>query len=179
MIVMPINGRADQRKPSSARTIRVSTTETSTEPRQPSLLEKSRNMEVATPQEQLGSPRGRRHERRVRSLYLVLGLTAVALGVIGLFLPILPTVPFMLLAAFFFARSNPAWEQRILNHPRFGPPIRAWRERGAISRPAKAAALVALAGSAGMGLWLLPEPWRYLPLAIAMTCGAWIATRPS
>lgn len=113
----------------------------------------------------------------MKSLYLVLGLASVALGIIGIFLPILPTVPFMLLAAFCFARSNPAWERRILEHPRFGPPIRAWRDRGAISRPAKVAALVALTASAAMGLWLLAEPWRYLPLAIAVTCGAWIATR--
>lgn len=115
----------------------------------------------------------------MRTVYLILGLVAVALGIIGLVLPILPTVPFMLLAAFLFARSNPAWEQRILDHPRFGPPIRAWRERGAVSRPAKTAALVALTASGAIGLWLLPEPWRYLPLAIGVTCGAWIATRPS
>lgn len=114
----------------------------------------------------------------MRVLYLTLGLTSVALGVIGIFLPILPTVPFMLLAAFFFARSNPVWEQRILEHPRFGPPIRAWRERGAIGRTAKVAALVALGVSAAGGLFLLNEPWRYAPLLIAVICGSWIATRP-
>jgi uncharacterized protein len=114
----------------------------------------------------------------VRTLYLILGLIAVALGVVGLFLPIVPTVPFMLLAAFLFARSNPAWERRILEHPRFGPPIRAWRERGAIGRGAKVAAILALSASAGLGLWLLPEPWRWAPLGVAVICGAWIATRP-
>jgi len=117
--------------------------------------------------------------RLVRRVYLFLGLLAVALGAIGIFLPILPTVPFMLLAAFFFARSNPVWEQRILDHPRFGPPIRAWRERGAIGRGAKLAAILAMSGSAALGLWLLPEPSRYVPLAIAVICGGWIATRPS
>ena len=114
----------------------------------------------------------------MRTLYLLSGLLAVALGVVGIFVPVLPTVPFMLLAAFCFARSNPAWERRILEHPRFGPPVRAWRERGAIGRPAKIAAVLALAASAGIGLWLLPEPWRWLPLAVAVICGAWIATRP-
>jgi uncharacterized protein len=115
----------------------------------------------------------------VRAVYLILGLAAVALGVVGIFLPILPTVPFMLLAAFFFARSNPVWERRILEHPRFGPPILAWRERGAIGRGAKIAAVIALAGSAGLGLWLLLEPWRYVPLGVAVICGSWISTRPS
>lgn len=115
----------------------------------------------------------------VRSIYLFLGLLAVTLGILGIALPILPTVPFMLLAAYFFARSNPAWERRILEHPRFGPPIRAWRARGAISRPAKRAAAVALTASAALGLWQLPDPWRYLPLAVALICGSWIMTRPS
>lgn len=114
----------------------------------------------------------------MRILYLSLGLFSVILGVIGIFLPILPTVPFMVLAAFLFARSNPAWERRILEHPRFGPPILAWRERGAIGRRAKAAALLALAASAGFGFWLLDDPWRWLPLSVAVICGTWIATRP-
>ena len=115
----------------------------------------------------------------MRRVYLVLGLLSALLGLIGIALPLLPTVPFMLLAAFFFARSNPAWERRILEHPRFGPPVRAWRERGAIGRKGKIAALLALSASAGLGLWLAPEPWRWVPLAVAVVCGSWIATRPS
>jgi uncharacterized protein len=115
----------------------------------------------------------------MRTVFLALGILSVTLGTIGLFLPIVPTVPFMLLAAFLFARSNPAWERRILEHPRFGPPIRAWRERGAIARGGKLAALVGLAASAALGFWLLVPPWRYVPLGVALICGAWIATRPS
>lgn len=145
---------------------------------QPSLDEKSRNMGAPTRHAPLGSAPQSGHEARVRAIYLVLGLASVAAGIIGIFLPILPTVPFMLLAAFFFARSNPAWERRILEHPRFGPPILAWRERGAIGRRAKIAAMIGLAASAGLGLWLLAEPWNYLPLAVAVICGSWIGTRP-
>ena len=107
------------------------------------------------------------------------GMLAVAAGVVGLFLPIMPTVPFMLLAAFCFARSNPEWERRLLEHPRFGPPIRAWRERGAIGRHGKIGATLGLSGSAVIGLLFLPEPWRYLPLGISIVCGAWILSRPS
>jgi uncharacterized membrane protein YbaN (DUF454 family) len=114
----------------------------------------------------------------MRPLYLVLGIIAVALGVIGMALPLLPTVPFMLLAAFFFARSNPRWEQRLLDDPRFGPHIRAWRERRAIGRSAKIAALLALCGSAIGGLLLLDGGWRFVPLAVAVISGSWIATRP-
>jgi uncharacterized membrane protein YbaN (DUF454 family) len=115
---------------------------------------------------------------RVRIAYLTFGLMSVALGLIGIFVPILPTVPFMLLAAFFFARGNPAWERRLLEHPRFGPPIRDWRERGAIGRRAKHAAILALAVSAAAGLIMIDGPWRYLPLLVALVSGTWIATRP-
>lgn len=115
----------------------------------------------------------------MRRVYLVLGVIAVALGVIGIALPLMPTVPFMLLAAFFFARSNPAWEQRLLADPRFGPHIRAWREKRAIGGPGKIAAIVGLSASSLAGLLLLEEGWRFVPLAVAILCGSWIATRPN
>jgi uncharacterized membrane protein YbaN (DUF454 family) len=115
----------------------------------------------------------------MRILYRVLGGIAVALGVIGIFVPILPTVPFMLLAAFFFAKSNPEWEARLLADPRFGPHIIAWRERGAISRRGKIFGVGGLAGSAVIGLVALDGPWQYAPLGIALVCGSWIATRPT
>lgn len=113
-----------------------------------------------------------------RLLYLGLGLASVALGALGVVLPLLPTVPFMLLAAFFFARSSPRLEAWIVEHPRFGPHIRAWRERGAISPAGKRAALAAFAFSALIGLVLLPFPWLLVPAAAALAGGSWIATRP-
>jgi uncharacterized membrane protein YbaN (DUF454 family) len=113
-----------------------------------------------------------------RLLYLGLGLLSVALGAAGIVLPLLPTVPFMLLAAFFFARSSPRLEAWIVDHPRFGPHIRAWRERGAIGPAGKRAALLAFAFSALLGLVLLPFPWLLLPAAAGLAGGSWIATRP-
>ena len=111
--------------------------------------------------------------------YRVGGLVALALGIIGIFLPVMPTVVFLLLAAACFAKSNPEWERRIVEHPRYGPPIRAWRERGAIRPAAKIAALVALGASAALGLLFVDEPWRYVPLGVALVIGPWIATRPN
>jgi uncharacterized membrane protein YbaN (DUF454 family) len=113
-----------------------------------------------------------------RLLYLCLGFASVALGAAGIVLPLLPTVPFMLLAAYFFARSSPRLEARIVEHPRFGPHIRAWRERGAIGPAGKRAALAAFAFSAVIGLVLLPFPWLLVPAAAALVGGSWIATRP-
>jgi uncharacterized membrane protein YbaN (DUF454 family) len=112
-----------------------------------------------------------------RPLLLAAGLASLGLGLIGAFLPMLPTVPFLLLAAFCFARSNPAWEQRLLDHHRWGPPIRDWRERKAISRRAKIAALVTLVASATIALFTLAWPWVLAPLLAAAMSGVWIATR--
>lgn len=113
-----------------------------------------------------------------RAFYLGAGFLSVGLGTIGIFLPLLPTVPFMILAAFCFARSSPALEARLLDHRRFGPHIRRWRERGAISRRGKQAALAAFAFSAALGLILSPLPWSLIPLAAALIGGSWIWSRP-
>lgn len=115
----------------------------------------------------------------MRRAYFILGMFALSLGVVGLFLPLLPTVPFLILAAYCFGRSNPAFEQRLLQDPRFGPHIRAWRERGAISRRGKLLAVTMLACSGVLGLLLLEPPWSAAPAVVALLCGSWIATRPS
>lgn len=106
------------------------------------------------------------------------GLASVVLGTVGIALPLLPSVPFYILAAFCFGRSNPEWEARLLRHPRFGPPILAWRTRGAISRAGKLGAVLALSLSAVGGLLFLADPWRWAPLAVAMVTGTWLVTRP-
>ena len=83
----------------------------------------------------------------IRPLWTAAGVTSLVLGAIGAVLPLLPTVPFVILATFCFARGNPAWEAKLLAHPTFGPHIRNWRERGAISRKGKLAATGAFAAS--------------------------------
>ena len=113
-----------------------------------------------------------------RTLYLTAGIASVALGVIGAFLPILPTVPFLILAAFCFGKSHPEWEARLLNHPRYGKSLRLWREHGAISRVGKVGATVAFTGSAVMGFVFLALPWSLVPLGVGLMCGSWIWTRP-
>jgi uncharacterized membrane protein YbaN (DUF454 family) len=114
-----------------------------------------------------------------RTAYLVLGFLSVALGAIGIFVPLLPTVVFMIFAAFCFARSNPELERRIVEHPAFKPHVAAWRQRGAISRRGKAAAFAAFAVSSLAGLLLLSFPLMLVPLAVAVIGGGWIHTRPT
>jgi uncharacterized membrane protein YbaN (DUF454 family) len=114
----------------------------------------------------------------VRFGYILLGTAALLLGAAGLVLPLLPTVPFVILAAFLFARGHPGVERWLLAHRHFGPHIHAWRGRRAISRRGKRAALLMLAASAALGFLLLPLPWSLLPPAACLATGAWIATRP-
>ena len=82
----------------------------------------------------------------MRHAYMILGWLMVIIGAIGVVLPLLPTTPFLLVAAGCFARSSPRLEAWLVGHRRFGPPVAAWRERGAIPRSGK------LMSSAGMVL---------------------------
>ena len=112
-----------------------------------------------------------------RQLWLAGGLTSVGLGIIGVALPIMPTVPFLLLAAFCFARSNPAWEQRLLDHPHYGHSLRQWRTRKAISRRAKVSAIVAMSVGVGFTWFAVGWPWVMISVAILVISGSWIWTR--
>jgi uncharacterized protein len=80
----------------------------------------------------------------IRWAWTAAGVIALALGAIGLFLPFLPTVPFLLAAGFFFGRSSERLHRWLLAHPQFGPPIHDWNERGAISRRSKKLASVSI-----------------------------------
>ncbi|TMM46226.1 YbaN family protein [Qipengyuania marisflavi] len=112
-----------------------------------------------------------------RHLYLVAGLLSVALGAVGAVLPIMPTVPFLLLAVYCFARSNPEWERKILDHPQWGPQVKDWQERRAISRRAKTMAIGAMTVGAVVTYMTLGEPWYFISIAILVIAGGWIATR--
>ncbi len=114
-----------------------------------------------------------------KPVYRALGVLSVLLGLIGVVLPLLPTTPFLILAAYFFSRSHPEWEARLLADPRFGPAIIAWRERGAIPLLAKRLATLLL-GISGLVGWLtLVGDWRYLPLSIGAVILLWMWSRPS
>jgi hypothetical protein len=91
-------------------------------------------------------------------------------------LPLLPTVPFILLAAFCFARSDERLARWIEEHPTFGPHIADWRRSRAVSRKGKRAAWAAFAASAAIGLLFLPFPLSLVPLAVCVTGSLWIAS---
>ncbi len=115
----------------------------------------------------------------LRLLWIIAGGLALALGLAGIVLPLLPTTPFLLLAAFCFARSSPRLEMWLIEHPRLGPPIRDWRAEGAISRKGKVFAMLAIAATLGLSLALALPGW--VLLVQALTLGAvtlFLLTRP-
>jgi len=83
-------------------------------------------------------------------LWRTLTLLCLALGIVGAFLPVLPTTPFLLLAAWAAGRGWPQFEAWLLAHPRLGPPIRRWRDRRAVPRSAKWLASVGMLGSVAL-----------------------------
>lgn len=113
----------------------------------------------------------------MRPLYAAGGIIAVGLAAVGAFLPIMPTVPFLLVAVFCFARSNPAWEKKILEHPHWGPQVLDWRERRAINRRAKIMALGAMSAGVAFTWFTLGAPFVFLSIAILVIAGGWIWTR--
>ncbi len=119
--------------------------------------------------------------RVIRTGWLLLGFLCVGLGLIGAFVPLLPTTIFIILGAGCFARSSPRLEGWLLDHPRFGPTLRAWRAEGAIPRTGKRAACIGI--TIGYVLFLIgAKPTLGLALALSAmmaSCAAWIVTRPA
>ncbi len=112
-------------------------------------------------------------------LFFTLAWTFVALGLIGVFLPVLPTTPFLILAAGCFARSSPRFEAWLLRHPVLGPPLKAWRERGAIPRHAKWIACLSMVISYGIVLLLPAWLWVKIACLLLFICAAiFMLTRP-
>jgi len=80
----------------------------------------------------------------VQIIWLTLGILSFGLGAVGAFVPLLPTVPLVLLAAYCFAKSSDRLHTWLLQHPRFGAPIRQWQESGAINSRAKYLASISI-----------------------------------
>lgn len=116
-----------------------------------------------------------------RPFLITLGWLMVALGFVGIFVPGLPTVPFLLVALWAFSRSSRRFHDWLYNHERLGPPLRDWREYGAIPVRAK---LLAIATMLASLLWIgfgIADDW-VLPAVVAaclVPVAIFILTRPS
>lgn len=121
-----------------------------------------------------------RRRRAARALYFLLGLLLTALGVAGYFLPLMPGTIFLILAAACFARSSARIEAWLVNHPRFGSSIRAWRASGAIPLRAKLIAISAMTLSMAGLLMFSHAPAAVLLIAGVFLAGSalFVGTRP-
>lgn len=115
----------------------------------------------------------------MRMLWTMAGWLSFALGFIGAFVPLLPTVPFMLLATYCFARGSERFHEWLITHPRFGPAILDWQERGTISRKAKIMAGITIGITFGISVALGLKPWLLMLQAVILGCVClFLFTRP-
>jgi len=121
---------------------------------------------------------------RLRWAWWLLAYASLGLGILGIFVPGLPTTVFVLIAAWAAARGSERLEARLLAHPTFGPMILVWREHRAVPRHAKWAAtwmmLVCASVLATMGLTApVLRAWMVAaPIGCMMVVGTWLWLRP-
>jgi len=119
--------------------------------------------------------------RTGRYLLIVFGWLCVAIGLVGIVVPGLPTTVFLLIAAWAFSRSSPRFQEWLVEHPRLGPPVQAWRDRGAIPVKAKVLAVLMMSMSLmilivyGGGGWIFPAAVG----AIMAGAAVYVISRPN
>ncbi|MBE9539540.1 MAG: YbaN family protein [Proteobacteria bacterium] len=86
------------------------------------------------------------------TVYKLLGFLFLGLAIAGVLLPVVPATPFLLLAAWFFARSSERWHQRLLNSKMFGPIIRNWETNRCIGLRTKIVSIVLMLGMGGTSI---------------------------
>ena len=116
-----------------------------------------------------------------RAAYLVAGFVFLAVAVLGVVLPVLPTTPFVLLAAACFARSSKRFHDWLLNHRSFGPLVREWREHRSIPYRTKLFAIAMMATTLGVSiLFFVPKGWPQAALAVfGLVLAMWLYSVPS
>ncbi|MEL6339231.1 MAG: YbaN family protein [Myxococcota bacterium] len=123
---------------------------------------------------------GKLARRAVRAIWITVGLLCVGLGVVGIALPLLPTTPFMLLAAFAFAQSSERLHAWLLQHRVFGPIISNWRRHRAITRRTKIVSLAVMAGVPIISILAGVSQWVLAVQIGVLSCSAlFVATRPA
>ncbi len=122
----------------------------------------------------------KKHSAHLRFLLQLAGFILLPIGIAGVFLPILPGTPLLILAAACFARSSPRLERWLVTHPFLGPGIRRWRERGAISLKSKIIAISVMALSAiAMVYSAAPSVAKIIAGASLAGAALFVATRPN
>ena len=116
---------------------------------------------------------------RFRWAWWLLAYAALGLGIVGIVVPGLPTVPFVLLSAYAAARGSKRLHAWLLAHRRFGPMIRDWQAQGAVSRRAKWLATVMMAACAVVMFLTAPRAWMAATgTTIMAVVAVWLWCRP-
>lgn len=115
-----------------------------------------------------------------RTGYRILAYTFAGLGTLGIFLPVLPTTPFILLAAFCASRGSPAFAQWLEDHPTYGPILDNWQRNRAVPAKAKWLACTMMSASWVLLLMLgLPGLVLTLTGAVMVSVACYLLTRPT
>ncbi|ELN9578904.1 MULTISPECIES: DUF454 family protein [Enterobacter] len=105
-----------------------------------------------------------------RTILIIIGWLAVVLGTLGVVLPLLPTTPFILLAAWCFARSSPRFHHWLLYRSWFGGYLRYWQKHRAMPPGAKPRAIAVILTTFAISLWLVKMMWVRILLLIILSC---------
>lgn len=119
-------------------------------------------------------------QKSARLIYLAVGGLCTALGIVGAFVPVMPTTPFLLVALWAFGKSSPRLRDWLYHHPRYGPTLRDWFEHGAISVRVKAIAVIAMACSVPV-VYHVSSSWIAVSVhgTIILATAVFILSRPS
>lgn len=109
----------------------------------------------------------------------MVGFAGLGLAIVGTVLPIMPTVPFLIVAVYGFNRSSPRFRDRLLNHPVFGPQIRDWQEHRAIAPRVKLLAVGSMAVGLSISFFILAFPWWLAQVAVLTLVSAYVLSRPA
>jgi uncharacterized membrane protein YbaN (DUF454 family) len=119
--------------------------------------------------------------RLMRGLFLVFGTIALVLGVLGIFLPLLPTTPFILLAAACYARGSRRFYEWLLSQRTFGPIVHEWQQHRSIPYRTKVTAIVLMSATLGTSIIFFVRPaWLKVALAVmGIGLAVWLYRMPS
>ncbi|MCW5655429.1 YbaN family protein [Hydrogenophaga sp.] len=134
---------------------------------------------MSAPTQAPSAPAAAPHRSRtVRWLLWLAGSLSLALGIIGVVLPGLPTTPFVLLAAACYARASPRLYGWLLGHRWMGPMVRDWETHRSLTRRTKRVAQVSMLVMVGLSAWgFRDRPWALAGLMAAALVGVWVVAR--
>jgi len=116
-----------------------------------------------------------------RWVFIALGYVSLVLGFVGVFLPLLPTTPFVLLAAFFFSKGSERLHRWLINHPRFGSYLRDWEAEQVIPLVGKYSSTLTMVPLVTWAILTREIPLVFEVAMVATVVGTllFIWTRPS